>query len=62
MKCQKWTLKALEGVDVLIINTTKSKASQFDSVTLIGKDRDLLVLLTAFSSSNDNINFCKWKG
>lgn len=52
-------VQALEDADVLIINTAKSKASEFDSVTIIGEDIDLLVLLTALASSHDNIYFQK---
>ena len=52
-------VQATEDADVLIINTAKSKASEFDSVTIIGEDIDLLVLLTALASSHDNIYFKK---
>ena len=52
-------LQALDDADVLVINTAKSKASEFDSVTIVGEDIDLLVLLTALTSSHGNIYFQK---
>ncbi|KYN12193.1 hypothetical protein ALC57_15644 [Trachymyrmex cornetzi] len=51
--------QAEEDADRLIVITAISKLSEFDSVIIIGEDIDLLVLLTALASNNQNIYLLK---
>ena len=57
---QGFTVKQThEDADTLIVNTAIEEASTTDSVTIVGEDVDLLVILTALAGSKHNIYFLK---
>lgn len=51
--------QASEDADTLIVNTAIEESFKTDSVTIVGEDVDLLVILTALAGSNNNIHFLK---
>ncbi|KAG5899602.1 hypothetical protein JTB14_037264 [Gonioctena quinquepunctata] len=55
-----FTMKeATVDVDTLIISTAIGISASFDSIFIVGKDIDLLVLLTALARSHPNVHFRK---
>ncbi|GBM20315.1 hypothetical protein AVEN_195872-1 [Araneus ventricosus] len=51
--------QAVEDADLTIVNTVISVAPEYDNVRVVGEDIDLLVLLTALSSTHSNVFFQK---
>ena len=51
--------QAPEDADMLIVNTAINVSSENESVTIVGEDVDLLVILTALAGLKTNINILK---
>ena len=51
--------QAHEDADTLIVNTAIEEASKTNSITTVGEDVDLQVILTAVAESKHNIYFLK---
>ena len=51
--------QATEDADTLIVATAIEESTKPQSVTIVGEDVDLLIILTALSGSNTNIYMLK---